>query len=385
MKILMVLDHEFPPDIRVENEISALISENHEVHLACYTRTRQREKDSYAGAFIHRKPISELRYKSSVGCLKFPFYFNFWRSFIRQLHYQYHFDAIHIHDLPLAKIGVEMKNLQGLRFLLDLHENWPALLRVADHAQSRLGRVLSTDKQWREYEIEMCSKADNVIVVVDEALDRLADLGVDSEKIVVVSNTLNQDNFIVPDTRPDPAFLTLFYAGGINRHRGLQFVIRALRDIRSIKPVRLWLLGSGSYIQQLNQLAIENGVDQMVWFAGWKSLSEMNKLMGKADICMIPHTKSDHTDSTLPHKLFQYMYTGKAIVASDCNPIKRIINDCKSGMIYKWNDTDELSETLTMLSVNVELLKTMGNSGRDAVMKHYLWEFDASRLKAIYR
>ena len=38
MKILMLLDREFPPDLRVENEIEALTTEGHHVFLACYTR-----------------------------------------------------------------------------------------------------------------------------------------------------------------------------------------------------------------------------------------------------------------------------------------------------------------------------------------------------------
>ena len=41
MKILMVLDHEFPPDIRVENEIASLHNAGHEIHVACYTMKGQ--------------------------------------------------------------------------------------------------------------------------------------------------------------------------------------------------------------------------------------------------------------------------------------------------------------------------------------------------------
>ena len=43
MRILMILDLEFPPDLRVENEIEALIDAGHEIHLACFTR-KNRQK-----------------------------------------------------------------------------------------------------------------------------------------------------------------------------------------------------------------------------------------------------------------------------------------------------------------------------------------------------
>src|SRR5664279_5405694 len=109
MKILMVLETEFPPDVRVENEMLALKAAGHEVHLACSTRKKRPEKESFGKSTIHRKKITSFIYKSSVGCLKFPFYFNFWRNFIFTICAVEKFDVIHIHDLPLSQIGVEVK------------------------------------------------------------------------------------------------------------------------------------------------------------------------------------------------------------------------------------------------------------------------------------
>jgi glycosyltransferase involved in cell wall biosynthesis len=385
MKILMVLDHEFPPDIRVENEIDTLISAGHLVHVACYTRIRHRaSRDKYKEATIHRKYINKLLYKSSVGCLKFPFYFNFWRSFIHDLQQKHMYDAVHIHDLPLAVIGWEMKKAFGTAFVLDLHENWPAMLQMAEHTNTPLGRILSSNKQWLAYEKEMCRKADTVIVVVEEALKRLKGKDIAEHKITVVSNTLNPQRFHEPDCQPDPDYFTLFYAGGINKHRGLQYVVKALQAVRSSKPVRLWLAGAGSYLKTLKTLAIKEGVADKIVFFGWLPFSEMNQLMGKADVCLIPHSKSAHTDSTVPHKLFQYMFSRKAIVASDCLPIKRIVEESGCGLVYPFNDHKKMTEVITSLSVNPFSIKEMGDKGYQAVIKNYLWSFDAERLLSVY-
>ena len=99
----MILERDFPPDLRVENEISALIEQGIEVHVACYTFSKKNSVESYNGYTIHRKKISSFTYKSSVGALKLPFYFKFWKSFVSKLCKEYKFDAIHVHDLPLAE------------------------------------------------------------------------------------------------------------------------------------------------------------------------------------------------------------------------------------------------------------------------------------------
>jgi len=383
MKILMVLDHEFPPDIRVENEIETLTEAGHEIHIACFTMKNQAVYDRFGKAHIHRKKISKLRHKTSVGCLKFPFYYNFWRSFLFSLQQKYQFDIVHIHDLPMAQTGLELKQKYGIRFILDLHENWPALLEQADHVKGILGRFLSDTHEWKKFEMKMCHQADNILVVVDEASTRLKHLGIEPNKLEVISNTLNLAHFKIPDTKPDEAYFTLFYAGGINRHRGLQTIIPALKHLH--KKVRLFILGDGSFVEELKSLSKQNDVSNQVIFMGWQPFDKMNELMGKADICLIPHVKSDHTDNTIPHKLFQYMYAKKPVIASDCKPIERIIRQYDSGKIYAWQDTAAFVTIIKSIMNDKQKLKSMGENGHQAVVENYLWKYDAEKLQNIYK
>jgi len=94
MKILMVLDHNFPPDHRVEKEIETLLKSNHEIGIACYsyneTKELFEEKNDYK---IYRKHISKFTYKSSVAALKLPFYFRFWKKFLTDILQKEQIDA----------------------------------------------------------------------------------------------------------------------------------------------------------------------------------------------------------------------------------------------------------------------------------------------------
>ncbi len=385
MKILMVLDHEFPPDIRVENEMEALANAGHEVHLACYTMQNRPSFEEILSVKIHRKPISLFLYKSSVGTLKFPFYFNFWRNFLKKLFHSEQFDAIHIHDLPLAKVGLELSKKFAIPCTLDLHENWPALLKISMHTKAPLGRLLSSNTQWEKYELKSCAQATKIIVVVEEAKKRLKQLEIDADKIEIVSNTLNLNHFKIPSEHPDKKITTLLYAGGINRHRGLQHVIRGMKYFRDIKkPVQLLILGNGSYLETLKQLAKEEGVSDLVQFPGWKNYQEMQYFIGKSDICLIPHLKNPHSDSTIPHKLFQYMYAGKPVVASDCNPIKRIVEETRSGLIYPFDNPEKFTKCIEQLMAQKDLYNKCAENGKKAVEKIYNWEKDSIVLQSVY-
>lgn len=385
MKILMILDREFPPDIRVENEIESLVSAGYNVHIACYTRKNKKSREEYKSYTIHRKPISNFIYKSSVACLKLPFYFSFWKKFVFQLLKMENFDVIHIHDLPLAKIGSLARKKYHTPFILDLHENWPAYLRISTHTQNFLGKLLSNNKQWINYEKKYVTLANKVIVVVNEAKERLQNITSDQEKITVVSNTLNLKEVSGLKKKIDNEYITLFYGGGINFHRGLQTVILAMDEIISKnKKIRLWIVGDGSYKNELEKICDKMNLNPYIKFYGFKPFNEMLDLLSQSDIALIPHLVSDHTNSTIPHKLFQYMYYEKPIISSDCLPIKRILDETKTGVTYNSKNVKELSELVLDIASNQEKYDSMKKNGKFWVNNKYNWDIDTQNLLKIY-
>ncbi len=177
----------------------------------------------------------------------------------------------------------------------------------------------------------------------------------------------------------------MLYAGGINKHRGLQYVIKGLKLLQNTsKPIRLFILGSGTYTDTLKELANSEGVGHMIEFTGWKNYKEMQSYFGRADVCLIPHVKNDHTDSTIPHKLFQYMYAGKPTIASDCIPIERIIKETNCGLVYAHDNPQDFADKVSLLENSYELYNTLKENGIIAVETKYNWNIDKQKLIDIY-
>jgi glycosyltransferase involved in cell wall biosynthesis len=385
MKILMVLTNEFPPDRRVHDEMISLINAGYVLHIACYTKENRPQFEILEGINIHRKPISNLIHKLSVAALRLPFYFSFWKKFVEKIISEYTIDAIHIHDLPLAKIGADIKRTYQIPLIVDLHENWPASLETATHTNTLAGKILSSNKQWRRYEKRILKHADAIITVVDEMKDRISNLGIKKEKIIIVSNTVEPDNFPLYKEIPDPNFITLFYAGGINIHRGLQVVLNAMPAILKEKPnVRLNIIGTGSYQIQLEKLVSDLNLKNFVNFLGWKNLNEISKFLAQSDIALIPHLKSEQTDCSSPNKLYQYIYAQKPILTSNCDSLVRIVEETKSGISYLHNSPEDfkraLFEMLDSKNNNLDL-----NFGLNLIQTKYNWGVDSQRLIQLYK
>jgi len=388
MDILMVLTSEFPPDIRVENEIKALLKAGFGVHIACQTMKPLPLKDTYLNCIIHRRKIPKFVYKSSVACLDFPIYFRFWRKFILSLIKEYNFVALHFHDLPLAKVGLDIKKSFKIPIVLDLHENFPVLLKISRHIQTYPGKLFFSEKQWRNYEIKMCAEVDGVIVVVDEAKERLRKLGIAPEKIYIVSNTHivspiedASENVIKKARKP-----VLMYGGGINEHRGLQYIIDSIPIlIKDFPHITLKIAGDGSYVEKLKERAIKTCVEKNVDFIEYKPYKEFLELIAESDVAIIPHVKSEHTDSTIPHKIFHYLYLGIPMLVSNCDPLQRIVNEAKAGLVYRYDSPSHFAEQLTNLMKDYEFWKENSLKARQIIISKYNWNVDSGRLISLYK
>jgi glycosyltransferase involved in cell wall biosynthesis len=384
MRILMLLENEFRRDSRVEKEIQTLFYAGHEIIVAAINQSGLPYQERRENCTVFRKIISKFILKSSVGALKFPCYFNFWRRYVNELFKKYKFDAIHIHDLPLAIVGIEIKQRYKAKLVLDFHENWPALLSVSSHTNTFFGKILSSENEWRTYEKRCAGKADRIITVVSEMKNRISKLGVPAEKIYILENTpqIATENEIKHER--DEKFFTLVYIGGISFHRGLQYVINGINLITNEVPVRLWIAGDGKYTNNIKEQVTVLGLHDIVEFFGLLPKDKTEDLMKKADAGLIPHIRSEQSDNSSPNKLYEYMAAGLPVLASDSASVKRIINETDTGVTYVFDSPDDFAIALKRLYIDPEKRAVYASNGKKAVAERYNWDKSSGSLVNLY-
>ncbi len=394
MKIGMILDHEFPPDIRVENEAATLLENGYAVDILCFTHSEQKKgKDLYNGFTLHRLYKSKTWVKKGRALVNTPFdiYTPYWCKQIRNFVESEKIDILHVHDLYMLGAAFAANKSLGLKIISDLHENYVDGLSNYQFATTFPGNVLISQKKWYQKEKEWCQKTDALITVIEEAVDRYASLGVLKEKIHVVANYVNIKKFLDPED--DKKIINQYkhrfvatYIGGFDLHRGLESIIQAIPQIVSeIPEFLLVLVGSGKNLSSLKMLAHQLKIASYISFEGFQPENKLPSYIKASTICLIPHLKTTHTDNTIPHKLFHYMLLEKPVVSTDCNPIKRIVEETLSGKIYPSNNSKKLAEAIISLYQNKERINEIGKSGKTAVLEKYNWQTAGKALLDLYR
>lgn len=409
MHICMLLPERFPPDIRVEKEATALSTAGHSLTLLCRGGPDEPTFDHIDGIDIQRLPADRLFVGLSgladgaryVSTLVHPA----WKRTVLALDGEQPIDALHVHDLPLVKTAIQVGEELDVPVVADLHENYPEAVRqiqrmrgwgeIARDPEALLQRVFLPPWRLKRAERYGVRHANRVITVCEEARAHyLRDCGADPSTVKIVANTVNRDSFTVETT--DDASLELpfdldasfvvSYIGNFSQHRGLDTLIEGFARLAETTPnAQLLLVGTGNagYVAGLKALARSLRVRDRVRFVGWVAFEDVPRYVAASDVCAVPHASTPHTETTVPHKLFQAMSMGVPVAVSDVAPLSRIVTRTRSGLVAPASDERAMATVLKKLT-DADRARELGANGRNAVEREFNWERDAARLRALY-
>jgi glycosyltransferase involved in cell wall biosynthesis len=386
MKICIVWKNDYPWDVRIEKFVITLKEAAHDIYLLCTNSNNNLRNETINGIHIRRLPFVKNRFLNDV--ISSPYYFNpFWLNMINRTIKRENVELLIVRDLPLILIGLLISKKYRLPIILDMAENYPAM-----YWQRFKKGVFSALKNWfikNPYLISWveryaAKKVNHLFVVVNESADRLIAMGIDKNKISIVSNTPDLKTFIGNKQSYKKNYLQMIYVGFIQEGRGLDTVIHSLSKLKGkTLPIKFVVIGDGNYLNKLKELVIKQDAEKMVEFMGWIKNTSIPKHISTSDIGVIPHQKTDHTDTTIPNKLFDFMACGLPVIVSDANPMKRIVNEEHCGLVFKSGDPDDFCQAVMNLIDSSDKLIEIGANGRRAVERQYNWEADSITLKKI--
>jgi phosphatidylinositol alpha-mannosyltransferase len=82
--------------------------------------------------------------------------------------------------------------------------------------------------------------------------------------------------------------------------------------------------------------------------------------------------------------LLEAMASGKAIVASDINGYRLVMDHGKHGFLVPEGNAGAFAESLLKLLQDGDLRRRMGQAGRRTVLEKYSWDLVAQRVEEYY-
>ena len=132
------------------------------------------------------------------------------------------------------------------------------------------------------------------------------------------------------------------------------------------------------------QYAKDLGVEHAVQFTGHVTHAEVSQFENEADIAVVPVPVMKQTMWLSPMKLFEYMASGKAVVASAMGQIANVVKDNENGLLVPAGDADAMASAINKLISDPELRLRLGQRARETAVKNHSWEQYFSQLETVF-
>ncbi|HET9015842.1 MAG TPA: glycosyltransferase, partial [Thermomicrobiaceae bacterium] len=173
-----------------------------------------------------------------------------------------------------------------------------------------------------------------------------------------------EDNVSRPP-RPDSDARTCLFVGRLEPEKHVDELIRALPLARTRLDLRLVVVGDGTLLDELRNLAREQDVEPYVTFAGFVSDGALRQHYQQCDVFCMPGTAELQCLAAL-----EAMATGRPVVAADALALPELIEPGTNGYIYHPGDVAELAERLVDCLADPDETARLGQNSHETAARH---------------
>ncbi len=244
-----------------------------------------------------------------------------------------------------------------------------------NYSQRKIGQVV---------EKKSISACDAVVTVSGYLKEYLVSIGIDSKKITVIPNGVNDKMFqpyISGDRMKEKYNITnkrvVGFVGGFCRWHGIDALLKTMPElIKEIKDIHLLMVGEGPTLLSLKNYVNENGLSKYVTFTGSVAYEHIPQYIAAMDITIIPSTDVYMS----PIKIFEYMAMKKPIIAPDTGSVKEVIDDGYNGILIKPGNKCAIHDKIIYLCKNRNLAKRISQNAYLSVLKNHTWKKNGEKI-----
>lgn len=310
-----------------------------------------------------RSPVRELRLMNGL----------FRR--LREASEQFRPHLIHAHSPILVGIPAwRVARARRIPFVYEVRDLW-------ENASVDRGKFAYGSLPYRiahQLETTLVRRADAVVTICD-ALQRNLEARRGAE-VTIVPNGVDTLRFSPMDPLPewrkqwnDGRQPTLAYIGSFQPYEGLDVLLRAMKTLRERLNARLLIAGDGPERRRLTDLSRQLGVDAAVLFTGHLPHERVCEIYSAADLLVYPRVETMTTRLTTPLKPLEAMSMARPVLASDLPPMREIVQDGVTGLLFRPGDPDHLATTAIDLLTKPDYRRALAGNARDYVSQTRTW------------
>jgi glycosyltransferase involved in cell wall biosynthesis len=237
------------------------------------------------------------------------------------------YDVIHSHEEG-GLIGAVLAMCLRVPHLYDMHSSLPQQLSNFAFSRSRL--IKSVFLAIERFMI----RRSRVVIVICPSLEETVKAIEPGARTVLIENAPGSaEDEATPEAaaavrrslKLADATPIVLYTGTFEAYQGLDLLFAAMAIVRQRRPDARLLLAGGraDQVRKAREQARAAGIEEVTIFAGERPASEIPAYLLASDVLVSPRSRGTNT----PLKIYQYLRSGKAIVATRLLTHTQVLSD----------------------------------------------------------
>ncbi|MHA1381255.1 MAG: glycosyltransferase family 4 protein [Candidatus Helarchaeota archaeon] len=297
-------------------------------------------------------------------------------SWIRFLRKKYNIPCVAtIHGTPFGEIMTRARNVSSVwslfRLLLSFLKNIYYKLSWEKNYRFLSAAIMIAQNLIKPFQKFYSLDTENIFYIPNGVDTNYFSPGVNREDIQKIREKyqINQKDRILLTT------------GRLEKDKGGQFVINSLQKIIfRIPKIKLIVVGTGNYEDELKKLTKKQGVEKHVIFCGFIPRENLPTFYNLCDIFLLPSRRYEG----FPFVLAEAMACSKPIIASNIGGIPSVIDDGISGILVPPGDVNALTEKIILVLKNKELAKELAKNAREKTVREFSQEKMVSKTIGVF-
>jgi glycosyltransferase involved in cell wall biosynthesis len=282
---------------------------------------------------------------------------------------------------PAAVLYERHANFMFMGVLLGKWLGRPVTLEVNELTGFKRARGLIMEHLARRIDAWIFSRADHILCVSSVLSDEAQQRGASAERVHVLPNAIDPDRFRNPRLTQSlrarlglESSIVIGHVGLFYRWDRLDALIEVVKSIRDRHPnMKVLLVGDGPEMENLKQTARRLGMESAAVFSGPVSRDDVPAYIDAMDICVLPDSNAFGS----PIALFEFMALGKPCVVPDLGPMRDVIEDNVTGIMFPHGDYAALGSALLRLTEDPALRMQVGTRAKQTVFERHTWAANA--------
>ena len=369
MKILVVCQHFYPENFRINDVCYELVKRGHDVTvltgLPNYPKGRVFKEYKW---FKNRNQVIngvKIKRCSLVGRGNntFTMIINYiWFAIfgsIKAVFMKKNFDIVYVYQLsPITMTwpAIVVKKMKKIPLVIHVLDQWPVSITTGGISKKSLVYKILSKISFDCYnyaDLITCSSKSFKNYFINE-------LGLSKDKKFLYLPSY-AESYYDNIKKIDNGIFDLVFAGNIGPAQSVETIIEAANLLKDNKRIMFHIVGDGLSKNKCEEMAKKYHLDN-VKFYGYFPVSEMKQFYELADAFLITMVNNEVVNSTLPAKIQSYMIAGKPIIGAISGEVSNVIKEAKCGLSCESLDCTNFAKLIVEASNSKKMDKWSKNA-----------------------